>query len=265
MSYGHGARAERVPGCVVTKPAPARGWPRARREKLRGDRRAGVRLARAAPDAMFWLLVLRARGPGGRRPGCRPSAGDRRCRPCRVALARPSWACSALGPRSRWRWWPRRSRSGLIAYAGFVPLLRGFRQLASGRFRPDPEAEPPSPGRLWLAGRARRPPPAAPTCWRSPSRCSPPTPAEEVAALQRPPSRRGALVAGASPAARSAGGLQPLVPGRGRRLRADRGRRLQLAGRAAARPLRRSAHRASCAASSPAGGRRLGSSGSVGE
>jgi cadmium resistance protein CadD (predicted permease) len=41
---------------------------------------------------------------------------------------------------------------GLIAYAGFVPLLRGVRRLGSGRFRPDPDVDPPPVARTWLAG-----------------------------------------------------------------------------------------------------------------
>jgi cadmium resistance protein CadD (predicted permease) len=40
---------------------------------------------------------------------------------------------------------------GLIAYAGFVPLLRGVRQLASGRFRGAAEAEPPADAHPGLA------------------------------------------------------------------------------------------------------------------
>jgi cadmium resistance protein CadD (predicted permease) len=45
--------------------------------------------------------------------------------------------------------------SGLIAYAGLLPLLRGARQLLSVRFRPEPEeGEPPSGRPIWLAFRA---------------------------------------------------------------------------------------------------------------
>ncbi len=41
--------------------------------------------------------------------------------------------------------------AGLICYTGFLPFLRGFRQLTSGRFRPEPPPAAPSSGRRpWL-------------------------------------------------------------------------------------------------------------------